>query len=56
MAELRDLCLVYQVMECKAPLDRIGRILSNVAYNGSVFVTVSIDDRLGPYLSLHNHL
>jgi len=25
-SELRDLGLVYQVMECKALLDRIGRI------------------------------
>jgi len=52
-AELRDLGLAYQVMECKAPLDRIGRIWSNVAYNGPVFVIVSRYDRLGPHLSLY---
>jgi len=38
----------------KALLDRIGRIWSNVAYSGPVFVIVSRYDRLGPYLSLHN--
>jgi len=54
-SELRYLGLVYQVMECMAHLDRICRILSNVAYNGPVFVTVSRDDRLVPYSSLHNY-
>jgi len=44
-SELRDLGLVYQVMECKALWDRIVRIWSNVAYNGPVFVIVSRYDR-----------
>jgi len=52
-SELRDLGLVYQVMECKALLDKIGRIWPNVAYNDPVFVIVSRYDRLGLYLSLY---
>jgi len=52
-SELRDFGLVYQVMECKALWYKIGRILSDVAYNGPVFVIVSRCDRLGPYLSLY---
>jgi len=34
-------------------LDMFDQIGSKVAYNGPVFVTVPIYDRLGPYLSLH---
>jgi len=52
-SELRDLGLVYQVMECNALWDKIGRIWPGVAYNGAVFVKVRRYDRLGPYLSLH---
>jgi len=51
--ELRDHVLEYQVMECKALWDMIGRIWSNLAYNGPVFVIVSRYDRLVIYLSLH---
>jgi len=50
---LRDLGLVYQVTECNALWDKIGRIWSGVAYNGNVFVTVSRFDRLVPCLSLY---
>jgi len=49
-SELRDHGTVYQVMECKSLLDKIGRIWSNVAYNGPVFVIVLRCDRLGSYL------
>jgi len=52
-SELRDLGLVYQDMECKALLEKICRIWSNVAYNDPVFVIVSRYDRLGPYVSLN---
>jgi len=52
-SDLRGLGLVYQVMVCKALLDKIGRIWSNVTYNGPVFGIVSRYDRLGPYLSLY---
>jgi len=52
-AGLRDLGLVYEVMEYKAFWDKIGRIWSNVAYYGPEFVIVSRYDRLGPYLSLY---
>jgi len=52
-AELGDLGLVYQVRECKALWDMIGRIWSIVAYNGTIFVIVSRYCRLGPYVSLH---
>jgi len=51
-SELRDLGLVYRVMECKARWDQIVRILSNVAYKGPVFVIAPRYDRLGSYLSL----
>jgi len=51
--ELRDLGLVYQVKECKAPWDKIGRIWSNVSYNGPVFVILPRYDRLAPHLSLY---
>jgi len=33
--------------------DKIGQISSKVAYNVPVFVTMSIYDRLGLYMSLH---
>jgi len=52
-AKLRDLGLLYQVMECKALLDKFGQVSSKVEYKGTVFVTVARYDRLGPYLSLH---
>jgi len=55
-AELRDLGLVYQVIACTAVWDGIGQISSKVAHNDRVFVTVSRHDKLGPYLSLHNHV
>jgi len=54
-AELRHLGQVYQVIACTAVWDKFGQISSKVAYNGPVFITVSRYDRLGPYLSLHNH-
>jgi len=54
-SELRDLRLVYQIMECNALWDKIGRIWSGVAYNCPVYVTVSRCDRLGPCLSLYYH-
>jgi len=54
-AELRDHGVVYQFIACTAVWDMFGLISSKVAYNGTVFVTVSRDDRLGRYLSLHNH-
>jgi len=53
MSELRDLCLVYQVIACTALWDKTGQFSSKVAYNRPVFVTVSRFDRLGPYLSLY---
>jgi len=53
MAELRDLSLIYQVIACTALWDRIGQILSKVAYNGLVCVIVSTYDKFGPYLSLY---
>jgi len=37
----------------KALRDKIGQILSNVAYNGPVFVIVSRYDRLVSYFSLY---
>jgi len=52
-SELRDLGLVYQVMECMALWDRIGQISSKVAYNGPVFVIVSRYDKLGLCLYLY---
>jgi len=52
-AELRDFGLLYLVIACTALCDKIGQISSKVTYNGPVFVTVSRDDRLGTYLSLH---
>jgi len=52
-AELRDLGIVYQVITCRALLDKIGQIGSKVAYNGAVFVTVPRYGRLGIYSSLH---
>jgi len=55
MAELRDLGLVYQVIACTAVWDMFGLMSSKVAYNSTVFITVSRYDRLGPYLPLHNH-
>jgi len=52
-AKLRDLVLVYQVMEWKALLGRIGRIWSNMAYYSPVFVIVSRYDGLGSYFFLY---
>jgi len=52
-SELRDLGLVYQFIECKALWDKIGRIWTNVAYTGPVYVIVSRYDRLGPHVSLY---
>jgi len=54
-AELRNLGLVYQVIAFTAVWDEFGQISSKVACQVRVFVTVSRYDRLGPYLSLHNH-
>jgi len=54
-SELRDVGLVYQVMEWNVLWDKIGRIWSGVAYNGPVFVTVSRYDKLGACLSLYYH-
>jgi len=55
-SELRDIGLVYQVIACTAVWDMFSQIISKVAYNGPVFVTVPRYDRLGPYLSLYNLL
>jgi len=52
-SELRYLGLPYQVMECKALWDKMGRVWSNVAYSGAVFLIVSRYDRLGPYFNLY---
>jgi len=54
-AELMDLGLVYELIPCTALWDEIGQISSKMAYNGREFVTLSRHDRIGPYLSLHNH-
>jgi len=54
-AELSDLGLVFQVIACTAHWDKIGQIISKVAYNGPVFVTVPRYNRLVPYLSLYYH-
>jgi len=53
--ELRDLGLVYQVMECNALWDKIGGIWSGDAYNCHIFVTESIYDRLVLCSSLYYH-
>jgi len=47
---MRNLGLVYQVMEWKALLDKIGRIWCNVAYDCPVFLKVSRYDILGPFV------
>jgi len=52
-AELRNLGLIYLVMECRVLWEKIGQIWSKVAYNVPTIVIVPRYDRLGAYLSLH---
>jgi len=54
-ATLMAFGIMYQVIACTALGDKFGQIRSKVAYNCPVFVTGSRYDRLGTYLSLHNH-